>query len=62
MTKRELQRRCTHRLLELHTEKDRCTWAVCGKCGKAGPKKHSQTLALLAWILHSGNQHPRKRR
>ncbi len=61
MTKRERQMRCTHRTLLLQTEKDRCTWVECGSCGKCGPKKHSQTLALLAWIVHLGNQHPRKR-
>lgn len=51
--------RCTHRMLVLRTERDRCTWVQCLSCHKAGPKKHSQTMALLAWILHLGNQHPR---
>lgn len=53
------KRKCRHWVLELHTEADRCTWVVCAMCGKMGPKKHSQTLALLAWIVHLGNQHPR---
>lgn len=54
--------RCTHRLLILHTEKDRCTWVQCGRCKKVGPKKHSLTKALLAWILCLGDQHPRPKR
>lgn len=54
--------RCTHRALTLRTESDRCTWVVCDRCGKAGPSKHSQTLALLAWIVSLANQHPRPRK
>lgn len=54
--------RCTHRVLELRTERDRCTWVMCMICSKEGPKKHSQTLALLAWIVSLGNQHPRRKR
>jgi hypothetical protein len=61
MTKRERQRRCTHRMLALCSETDRCTWVMCYHCKKEGPKKHSQTLALLAWIVHLGNQHPRRK-
>lgn len=61
MTTREKQKKCTHRVLELCTEKDRCTWVMCMMCNKTGPKKHSQTMALLAWVLHLANQHPRRR-
>lgn len=53
--------RCAHRQLQVLTEKDRCSWVRCAKCGKTGPSKHSYTLALLAWALHLTNQHPRKR-
>jgi hypothetical protein len=57
-----MKRRCTHRMLWLDTEKDRCTWVLCTKCGLKGPKKHSQTLALLAWILFLANDHPKRRK
>jgi hypothetical protein len=59
VNKRERQKRCPHRRLVLLTEEDRCTWVVCDVCKKTGPRKHSQTLALLAWIVHLANQHPR---
>jgi hypothetical protein len=52
-------KRCTHRNLSIKTEKDRCSWVTCNKCKKRGPAKHSQTLALLGWICHIANQHPR---
>lgn len=55
------QRTCTHRKLEVRTEKDRCSWIECSLCGKKGPNKHSYTLAILAWALHLTNQHPRGR-
>lgn len=57
-----LVQRCTHRLISLETERDRCTWVRCMYCGKEGPKKHSQTLALLAWILCLADQHPREKK
>lgn len=55
-------RRCTHRLLMLQTERDRCTWVECGQCGKVGPKKHSVITAVMAWLLSLGDQHPRPKR
>lgn len=54
--------RCTHRHLSLETEKDRCTWVRCISCNLAGPAKHSQTLALLAWIVFIANDHPKRRK
>lgn len=51
---------CSHRKLTILTESDRCSWVVCNSCGKHGPSKHSITLALLAWIVSTGDQHPRK--
>lgn len=54
--------RCTHRKIEVKTERDRCSWVCCMKCGKTGPKKHTYGMALLAWVLHLANQHPRKKR
>ena len=52
--------RCTHRILRLQTERDRCTWVQCITCGVEGPAKHSQTLALLAWIVFLANDHPKR--
>lgn len=51
--------RCKHRVIYVETEDDRCSWVVCSFCGKKGPRKHSYTLALIAWALHVCNQHPR---
>lgn len=62
MTTRKPKRRCTHRWLRVLTERDRCSWVTCDQCGKTGPKKHSYLLALVAWALHTVNQHPRARR
>lgn len=59
-TRRLTGRKCVHRKLDILTEKDRCSWVVCRTCKKSGPKKHSMTLALLAWIVSLANQHPRK--
>lgn len=53
--------RCYHRVIQIFTEADRCSWVECVRCGKTGPKKHSYLLAILAWGLHLANQHPRKR-
>lgn len=52
---------CRHRLIEIKTERDACSWVRCKQCSKTGPKKHSYTLALLAWALHLVNMHPRKK-
>jgi hypothetical protein len=54
--------RCLHRQLIVRTEKDRCSWVECAKCKKAGPSKHSYFAAVIAWGLHTLNQHPRKKR
>jgi hypothetical protein len=56
------KKRCSHRLIQVYTEKDRCSWVHCVQCDKEGPKKHSYTLALLAWALHVCNQHPRAKK
>lgn len=53
---------CRHRVLHVMTERDRCTWVECLKCGEVGPKKHSVTLALLAWILFLSSDHPKRRK
>ena len=53
------RRRCPHRRLTVHTERDKCSWVACEDCHKRGPKKHSYTLAVIAWTLHLTNQHPR---
>ena len=44
-------KRCPHRNLEVKTEKDRCSWVKCKDCKKRGPKKHSVTLAIIAFGL-----------
>lgn len=54
--------RCTHRTLAIGTEKDRCSWVQCARCGLEGPRKHSQTLALLAWIVFLASDHPKRRK
>lgn len=51
--------RCTHRMLLVATEKDRCSWVQCMTCNKKGPRKHSYLLAVVAWLAAIGNQHPR---
>lgn len=51
---------CRHRLIEVKTERDACSWVRCKGCGKSGPKKHSYLLAVLAWAMHLTNMHPRK--
>lgn len=55
------KQRCTHRLLRVMTEKDRCSWGKCLNCGLEGPKKHSYTLALMAWALFLTSDHPERR-
>jgi hypothetical protein len=55
-----MAKRCAHRKLEVKTEKDRCSWVQC-KCGKRGPKKHSVVLALVAFAVAVGDQHPRRK-
>jgi hypothetical protein len=52
---------CRHRILHIHTEDDRCSWVQCVDCKVRGPKKHSITLALLAWIVFLGSDHPKRR-
>lgn len=54
--------KCAHRHLEIRTERDRCSWVECKGCGKTGPAKHSITLALLAWCVSLGDQHPRRKK
>lgn len=54
--------RCTHRVLTVKTERDRCSWVVCNVCGKEGPKKHSYMLALICFATATVDQHPRARR
>lgn len=56
------KRRCTHRSITVRTERDRCSWVHCDQCDKEGPRKHSYTLALIAWALKVVNQHPRRTR
>lgn len=51
-----------HRLLEIRTEKDRCSWVECCHCDLCGPKKHSAVLALLAWVLFVASDHPKRRK
>lgn len=53
---------CTHRNIEVKTERDRCSWVVCKGCRKRGPKKHSYMLALICFATSTVNQHPRKPR
>lgn len=53
---------CAHRKLEVKTEKDRCSWVVCLSCRKRGPKKHSVIMALVAFAVSLGDQHPRRKR
>jgi|GEM_PF-4249347 len=55
-------RRCAHKLLAVRTERDRCTWIECQTCRAKGPKKHSVTLALCAWIVYLSNDHPIRRK
>ena len=55
-------KRCSHRELRVLTEKDRCSWVVCKGCRKRGPKKHSILLAIVAFAVSLGDQHPRRRR
>lgn len=57
-----MQRRCKHRTLQIKTERDQCSWVQCCICEKRGPKKHTYWLALIAWIMALGNQHPRPKR
>lgn len=45
------RKRCQHRDLEVKTEKDRCSWVKCRVCKKRGPKKHSVSLAIIAFGL-----------
>lgn len=52
---------CQHKLLQVRTESDRCSWIQCDTCKVKGPKKHSVTLALLAWVLYLANDHPKRR-
>lgn len=54
-------KRCAHRALAIMTEKDRCSWVVCQRCRKRGPKKHSIVMALVAFAVALGDQHPRRR-
>ena len=56
-----MKKRCTHRELVVRTERDRCSWVACRKCGKKGPKKHSYMLALICFATSTVNQHPRRR-
>jgi hypothetical protein len=53
---------CSHRQLEIKTEKDRCSWVKCKGCRKRGPKKHSVVMALMAFAVSLGDRHPRARR
>jgi hypothetical protein len=53
--------RCLHRHLFVLTERDRCSWVVCCGCGKTSPRKHSYALAMLAFLVKIGDQHPRKK-
>jgi len=53
---------CSHRILRVRTEADRCSWVECMGCGKTGPKKHSYLLGVVAWLATLGNQHPRQPR
>jgi hypothetical protein len=46
-----MPRACAHTRLEVRTESDRCKWVKCQDCKKRGPKKHSATLALIAFAL-----------
>lgn len=57
-----MSRACPHRSLMVHTERDRCSWVECYMCAKTGPKKHSIVMAVLAWLVQVGDQHPRKKR
>lgn len=52
--------RCTHRILEIRTESDKCVWIACRRCELVGPAKHSVTLALLAWIMVLSNQREKR--
>jgi polyferredoxin len=54
-----MKAKCTHRFLQVRTEKDRCSWATCMDCKKKGPKKHSYMLALICFATATINQHPR---
>jgi hypothetical protein len=54
--------KCAHKTLDIHTEKDRCSWVQCAYCGAKAPKKHSVTLALCAWIIYASNDHPKRRK
>jgi hypothetical protein len=53
---------CKHKILDIRTEKDRCSWVQCQTCGAKAPKKHSVTLALCAWIIYASNDHPKRRK
>jgi hypothetical protein len=56
-------KKCHHKILLIRTERDRCSWVECvDQCGVSGPKKHSVTLALCAWILFLANDHPKRRK
>lgn len=58
-----MAKRCSHRKLEIKTERDRCSWVVCRSgCRKRGPKKHSVVMAIMAFAVSLGDQHPRSRR
>lgn len=54
--------RCAHRELRVRSEEDRCSWVECQKCGKRGPRKHSIIMALVAFAVSLGDQHPRAKR
>lgn len=54
--------RCTHRQIRIRTERDRCSWVECMRCSVVGPKKHTYTHAVLAFLVATINQHPRKKR
>ena len=56
---RKLRRRCLHRWLTVWTESDRCSWVTCCQCPLTGPRKHSYALAMLAFLVKMGDQHPR---
>ena len=53
--------RCLHRPLFVRRDPDGCSFVRCKACGKRGPRKHSYILALVAWALATGDQHPRNK-
>jgi hypothetical protein len=56
--RKKSRRRCDHCMLTVRTERDRCSWVHCDKCGKEGPRKHSVLLALIAWAVKTVDQQP----